>query len=113
MSEVEKYFNKFDKPQQELARQIRALVKAASPELAESLKWGQPIYACRGNVCYISVKANYINLGFYRGSELSGSDITIEGTGKNLRHVKIRNNSPLKTEALTKLVQAAVKLEKV
>ena len=40
---------------------------------------------------YIAILKNHINLGFYHGASLADPDGLLEGTGKRLRHVKIRS----------------------
>jgi Domain of unknown function (DU1801) len=41
--------------------------------------------------CYIMPQKDYLNLGFFHGSELQDSQNLLEGTGKKLRHIKIKN----------------------
>ena len=40
---------------------------------------------------YILPYKSWVNLGFYRGSSLEDPSGLLEGTGKNMRHVKIRS----------------------
>ena len=41
--------------------------------------------------CYIMPQKSWVNLGFYRGAHLTDMHSLMEGTGKNMRHVKIRS----------------------
>ena len=40
---------------------------------------------------YIMPMRGYVNLGFYQGAQLADPKRLLEGTGKGLRHVKIRS----------------------
>jgi hypothetical protein len=40
---------------------------------------------------YILPHQNWVNLGFYKGVDLPDPDGLLEGTGKKLRHVKVRS----------------------
>jgi hypothetical protein len=40
---------------------------------------------------YIMPQGEYVNLGFYQGASLPDPNALLEGTGKALRHVKVRS----------------------
>lgn len=114
---------------EELTDEVRAVMKAlrqlmvkTAPELAEKKKWSSPAYVHPGskkgmgpNVCYIAGYTEHVNLGFYHGALLGDQDPQglLEGTGKGLRHVKLRSMAELeeKREALEALVRVAVERE--
>ncbi len=97
--------------QREAAEELRALIESAAPALSEGIKWSQPVFELDGPVCYIQSHEQNINLGFWRGVELSDPQGLLEGTGKKMRHVKIRKGEDIPTSALTALVQQAVELD--
>ena len=75
----------------ELARLLRSLVIEVEPHVQESLKWGSPSFVKDGGLrMYIADQRNYMHLGFYNGAKLTNADGLVEGTGKNLRHIKVR-----------------------
>ena len=75
----------------DLARLLRSLVMEAEPDIEESLKWGSPSFVKGGGLrMYIADQRNYMHLGFYNGVKLTNADGLVEGTGKNLRHIKVR-----------------------
>ena len=49
-----------------------------------------------------------MNLGFYHGAFLNDPAGLLEGTGRKLRHVKVRNMTEAKNPALKGLVLAAI-----
>jgi hypothetical protein len=65
--------------------------------------------ACVGQVAfaYVNVFTAHINVGFFQGTELSDPDGLLEGSGKFMRHVKIRPGGTIDEAALTKLIGEA------
>jgi hypothetical protein len=57
---------------------------------------------------YIGVQNSHINLGFYHGATLRDPDGLLEGSGKKLRHVKVRDVAATKTTALAALLRQAI-----
>ena len=56
---------------------------------------------------YVNAFRAHVNVGFFRGDELSDPANQLEGTGKYMRHVKLRPESNVDAKALMKLVVAA------
>ena len=59
--------------------------------------------------CYIAPQSKHINLSFMYGAELDDPDGLLEGTGKLLRHIKIRSVDDLKVHAVRGLIEQASK----
>ena len=57
---------------------------------------------------YIAVQESYINLGFYYGALLPDSSGLLEGAGKILRHVKLRDVAAARNAAVTALLRQAI-----
>lgn len=99
-----------------LAAQARALLQDVMPEVVEVV-WPTQNIAGYGvgpkkmseQFCYIALFKNRINLGFYYGADLPDPQHLLEGTGQNLRHVKISQPEQLENPALRTLVEAASK----
>ncbi|MFC0153368.1 hypothetical protein ACFFJ4_06880 [Xanthomonas dyei] len=57
---------------------------------------------------YISVHDAYVNLGFYHGTSLADPHGIMQGTGKTLRHVKVRAVSTSNSAPVIELLQLAI-----
>jgi len=57
---------------------------------------------------YIGVQESYVNLGFYHGAALPDPERLLEGSGKKLRHIKIRAASDAKRAGVAVLLRHAV-----
>jgi hypothetical protein len=98
----------------ELAYQLRTLVIEVMPSVVE-VPWPKMRMASYGvgpkkqseHFCYISAQKNDVNLGFYYGAELPDPEALLKGTGKLLRHVKIRDPKAIRSRALRRLLEVA------
>ena len=99
---------------------LRKLVRAASPGVTERvyLGWRVIMYSrkksARGSpakmsamFCGIGPLRNGVNLYFHQGAKLPDPDDLLEGTGKGMRHVKIRSTKDIRAGAIRRLVRAA------
>src|SRR5207245_3086566 len=99
-----------------LAHQHRNLVSEVMPNVVE-VPWPKLRMASYGvgpkkkseHFCYISAQKNDVNLGFYYGAELPDPEELLQGTGKLLRHVKIRESKAIRSRALRQLLKVATK----
>jgi len=89
-------------------RLLRKLIKDALPGASEELRWGQPCYLVgREKVACLYAAGDHVNLGFFRGADLDDPKGLLEGTGKGMRHVKVRFPSDIKRRAFTALLTQA------
>jgi hypothetical protein len=56
---------------------------------------------------YVSVFRAHANVGFFRGAELADPAGLLEGTGKRMRHVKVKPGVELDSAALAGLIGTA------
>ena len=77
-------------------------------DVRELLHDGHPT-ACVGDAAFAYVNAftAHVNVGFFRGAEIADPDGLLEGTGKFMRHVKIRPEQGVNPVALTQLIATA------
>jgi hypothetical protein len=69
---------------------------------------GCPV-ACFGNVPfgYVNVFTSHVNVGFFQGASLADPARLLQGSGKFMRHVKLRPGKPVDALALAGLIEAA------
>ena len=89
---------------------LRKLIRAAAPGLEETVKWGHPCYVGESNVCSIMAHKNHVNVAFFEGAKLRDKAGLLEGTGKGMRHVKVRSVGEIPAEGITELVRQAAEV---
>jgi hypothetical protein len=90
-----------------VASQHSAFVEVAWPKL-KIASFGVGPKKQTQHYAYIAVQPSHINLGFYHGSSLADPTGLLEGTGKELRHIKIRDLQSAESPAVASLLRQAV-----
>jgi hypothetical protein len=90
--------------QRAIEQALRATIRREFPDAIERVDFGNKLIAfgrsmsMRGLLFAIIAHASWVNLQLADGADLPNADGLIEGTGKRIRHVKIRSiedaNSP-------------------
>ena len=97
----------------DVAEKLRKLVKKTVKGTKESVNsWKIPTFESNGPLCFFTVGKYHVTFGFLRGTSLPDPAGLLEGTGKNLRHVKLRSAEDVSEPALKKLIGAAARLNK-
>jgi hypothetical protein len=91
-----------------IAHQWFEAMRNCGDEVRELLHDGCPV-ACLGDAPfgYVNVFASHVNVGFFRGAALPDPARLLQGTGKFMRHVKLKPGTPTTPTALSKLIDAA------
>ena len=92
----------------EIAQRWFEVMRRCGDDVRELLHDGHPT-ACVDDAAFAYANAfrAHVNVGFFRGAELADPDGLLEGTGKFMRHVKLRPGQQVDEEALRNLIRAA------
>jgi hypothetical protein len=104
------YLSSYNSEMGSLARDLRNMILEIVPDLDESIKWKNLFYEKNGFVCAIVVHKDHVNLEFARGTELEDPEEVLEGTGKKIKHIKIRKSSEINSKILKKMIVEAANL---
>ena len=99
-----------------LSRRAKALIQDVMPDVVE-VAWPRQRIIGYGvgpkkmseHFVYIAVFKARINLGFYYGADLPDPENLLEGSGRDMRHIKIMQPGQLENPALRELIVAASK----
>jgi len=93
-----------------IARQWFEVMRKCGDDVREVLHDGHPT-ACIDDAgfAYVNAFKAHVNVGFFRGAEIADPEKLLEGTGRFMRHVKLRPDCDVNTRALTKLIGSAYK----
>jgi hypothetical protein len=83
-------------------------MRKCGDEVRELLHDGCPV-ACLGDAPfgYVNVFTSHVNVGFFYGAALPDPARLLQGTGKFMRHVKLRPGTLTNVAALSKLIDTA------
>lgn len=83
-------------------------MRCCGSDVRELLHDGCPT-ACVDDAAFAYVNAfkAHVDVGFFRGADIADPDGLLEGTGKRMRHVKIKPGHPVDAGSLDRLISAA------
>ncbi|MBD1397531.1 DUF1801 domain-containing protein [Pontibacter sp. JH31] len=86
---------------------LRELVHDSVPGLTEDFKWGRPVFRTQNNFAYLKSAKAYVTVGFFNFGKLHDPQNLLEGTGKEMRHIKIKNVSDIDSNLLKEWFKSA------
>jgi hypothetical protein len=91
-----------------IARHWFAQMRGCGPDVRELLHDGCPV-VCVDDAPfgYVNVAKAHVSVGFFHGAALRDPAGLLEGTGKYMRHVKLKRNAKVDDAALDALIAAA------
>lgn len=102
-----------------IARDLRALIFSVYRDAVEvvglgegAATYGMGQKKMSEGYVYILPHKKWVNLGFYKGVSLPDPVGLLEGTGKKLRHVKIRSIADTRRPEVCELIEEAYKERK-
>ena len=91
-----------------IAKKWFEVMRNCGDEVRELLHDGCPT-ACLGDApfAYVNVFTSHVNVGFFHGASLTDPAHLLQGTGKLMRHVKLKPATPTNAAVLSRLIDAA------
>lgn len=98
-----------------IANRLKELVLEVHPDTCEVVRLGEraatyglgPKKMSEGYT-YILPHKSWVNLGFFKGAFLADSSGLMEGSGKSLRHIKVRSMEIANQPEIKELIQLAL-----
>jgi hypothetical protein len=91
-----------------IAQRWFEVMRGCGEDVRELMHDGHPT-ACVADAAFAYVNAfrAHVNVGFFRGAEIADPQGLLEGTGKWMRHVKLRPERAVDPAALANLIETA------
>lgn len=105
---VDRWFEEQPDALGDIAKQWFDRVRALGDDVNELLHDGHPT-ACIGDAafCYVNAFTAHVNVGFFLGAWLDDPAGLLEGTGKRMRHVKLKPGQEPDQAAVGALIDGA------
>jgi hypothetical protein len=110
--------NEYSPEVQQLALAMRVRLRELTPDAQETVMKGYNSFnysfggGMRDRFLAIVLHRAHVNLQFFNGVDLPDPAGLLEGTGKKLRHVKIRTMETIQRPEVKDLIEAAAALSK-
>jgi hypothetical protein len=108
---VDAYIDALPDWQQAICRQVRELILAADPEVAETIKRTKlPFFVLQGNICALLAAKDHVNVFLYDGAIVPDPEGIITGghDNKTARRVAIRRGEPINAPALSAIFRQII-----
>jgi hypothetical protein len=105
---VDRWFTDGPVELQSIAQKWFALMRGCGDDVLELIHDGCPV-ACVDDAPfgYVNSFRSHVNVGFFYGAVLKDPADLLEGSGKRMRHVKLKPDREVNAAALSDLVDAA------
>lgn len=113
---LQKFLKPYDTKIQKLTMELRDFITDLVPE-ANELIWDNynavalaysKSEKLKDAFCHISVYPKHVNFGFNRGSELKKTNVVLNGKGKLIRHISLKDFDSLPKEDLIPMIWEAL-----
>ena len=112
IAKIEAYLETTEGPMAPVARSLVDLIDHRWPELHPHIAWGFPSWKGTGRIISVIAHAKHCNVQLFHGAKLANDyPDRIEGTGKALRHVKVRSVDDI-DETLIDILKHAIELDR-
>ena len=108
---VDEYIDALPEWQQAICREVRELVRAADPEVEETIKRRvQPYFVLEGNVCALLATKDHVNVFLYDGAIVPDPEGIITGghDNKTSRTVAVYEGEALPAAALRRMFEQII-----
>jgi hypothetical protein len=108
-NDVTAFINAAPEEQKQIMETLRNLIHESVTGVEEEFKWSRPVFKKGKDFAYLKTAKNYVTLGFFHFQNLNDPDGLLEGTGKDMRHIKIKKAADIDQRMLKEWVAASVK----
>jgi hypothetical protein len=108
---VDAYIDALPAWQQDICREVRDLVHAADPEVAETIKFrNRPHFVLQGNICALLAAKDHVNVFLYDGTIVPDPENIVTGGHDNTtaRTVAIREGETVNARALSAMFEQII-----
>lgn len=106
-TEVTSYVKNAPSEQKQIMEKIRKIIHDNVPQLTENYKWSRPVFSTTSDFAYFKSNKAYVTLGFMNYQNLEDRNNLLEGTGKDMRHIKLKNINDIDENLLIKWFKTA------
>lgn len=107
--EIDNYIENAPADQKEIMLAIRQLIHNRVKNTVEEFKWGRPVFRLEKDFAYLKTAKNYVTLGFFQAGKINDPGGKLDGTGKDMKHIKLKSLKDINPAELTGWFQSLVK----
>lgn len=106
--DVTDFIQRAPEEQRAILEEIRQLIFSTVPNATEQFKWKRPVYALEKDFCYVKTTKKHVTFGFFEADKIQTNQHLLEGTGKQMRHLKILRKEDLADYQISKMIEEVI-----
>ena len=107
--QVTKYISEAPEEQRKLMEAIRVIIQKEVPNVVENFKWSRPVFSTDSDFAYFKTSKSHLTFGVFKFEKIKDNRNILEGTGKDMRHIKLKKLDDLKPEIIKGWIQQIIK----
>jgi len=108
-AQVTEYINNAPDEQNKIMSEIRQLIHTSVEGVTEEYKWSRPVFRLDNDFAYLQKSKNHVTLGFFNFEKINDKENQLEGSGKQMRHIKLKSTNDIDEEKLKDWFTAVAK----
>lgn len=88
--QVTEYIENAPPEQKEIMERVRSIIHENIEDVVENYKWSRPIFSLNHDFAYLKNAKKHVTLGFFSFEKINDKYNQLEGTGKDMRHIKLK-----------------------
>lgn len=108
--DVDQYIAELHSPMKEIADLLRNIIRGASSDISESIKWNVPVFSVNRNICSVIAHKSHVNLQIFQGAHIADANI-LSGTGVDMRHLKFGSTVDVDRDQILRCLEQAIVLD--
>lgn len=110
ITNIDDYLDSLEPKALSIVQQLRFLVQKNVPQSVETIAWSTPWFKLNNKWFVVIMNSSrHVGFGFNMGTSLKSE--LLEGTGKNMRHIKIPHGGEVPQKEIVRLLKDAAELE--
>jgi hypothetical protein len=105
-TQVTDYINAAPTEQKQIMETVRELIHSTVHNTSEEFKWSRPVFKADKDFAYLKTAKAYVTLGFFNFEKIDDAQNKLEGTGIEMRHIKLKTMQDLDSTMLKKWLEA-------
>lgn len=105
------HFDRFEPHVQEIAHAVYELVASVKPDMPRMKRWGFPGFVGNSTIATVCGQSQHVNLQLFNGAHIKNTNGLMEGTGKDMRHIKFRSLAELHRAGVKEIILAAIEYD--
>lgn len=100
------YINNANDEQKEMMQKIRKIIHSSVEGVEEEFKWSRPVFKKEKDFAYLKSAKNHLTLGFYNREKLEDPKHLLEGSGKMMKHIKLKDISDVDEDLISAWIKS-------